>query len=63
MEVLQMLKFHFKKERLNFTKNWMKCDEPTPDLLSKLLGSDYQDVLDNAIGSLDNGLDDSHNNE
>jgi hAT family C-terminal dimerisation region len=69
MEALQMLKFHFKKEHLNFTKNWktsekeMKRDEPTPDLLSKLLGSDYQDVLDNAIGSLDDGLDDSDDNE
>ena len=64
-----MLKFHFKKECLNFTKNWktsekeMKHDKPTPDLLSKLLGSDYQDVLDNAIGSLDDGLDDSDDNE
>jgi len=43
MEALQMLKFYLKKERLNFTQNWLtpdKCmthDEPDEeDLLHRL---------------------------
>ena len=43
MEALQMLKFHLKKERLNFTAGWITSekdlvdDEPKEDLLQKLL--------------------------
>ena len=46
MEVLQMLKFHLKKERLDFTKGWMTSekqmvnDSPDRDLLAELLEGD-----------------------
>ena len=52
MEALQMLKFHLKKERLNFTKGWvtseklMVDDHPDEDLLAKLLDGDLQDGVD-----------------
>jgi hAT family C-terminal dimerisation region len=52
MEALQMLKFHLKKERLNFTKGWMTVenemleDEPEEDLLQKFVQGDFQDGLD-----------------
>jgi hypothetical protein len=55
MEALQMLKFHLKKERLNFTAGWMTPekqmvdDDPDEDLLDGLLTGDYQDALDHAI--------------
>jgi hypothetical protein len=55
MEALQMLKFHLKKERLNFTAGWMTPekqmvdDDPDEDLLDGLLTGDYQDALDRAI--------------
>jgi hypothetical protein len=61
MESLQMLKFHLKKERLNFTAGWitsekqMSDDDCNEDLLSNLLDavdSDYQDALDTAIRSV-----------
>jgi hypothetical protein len=60
METLQMLKFHLRKERLNFTADWatpdkqMVGDDPDADLLAKLLGADYQDHLDQIIQSIDN---------
>jgi hypothetical protein len=59
MEALQMLKFHLKKERLNFTKGWVTADkemledEPDEDLLHKLLQGDFQDGLDKLIQSID----------
>jgi hypothetical protein len=52
MEALQMLKFHLKKERLNFTEFWitqerqMAEDDPEVDLLDNLLRGDVQDALD-----------------
>ena len=58
MEVLQMLKFRLKKDRLNFTAGWitsekdMVDDGPEEDLLRKLLRSDFQDALDRAIRSV-----------
>lgn len=58
METLQMLKFHLKKERLNFTKSWvtqekqMSNDDPDRDLLQTLLEGDPQDNLDLVIESM-----------
>ena len=59
MEALQMLKFHLKKERLNFTKGWMTVekemleDEPDEDPLQKLLQGDFQNNLDMLMQSID----------
>jgi predicted secreted protein len=58
MEALQMLKFHLKKARLNFTESWMTPevqmlqDRPEEDLLAKLFQGDFQDGLDEAIQSM-----------
>ena len=61
MEMLQMLKFHFKKERLNFTNTWitsegqMLQDEPDEDLLHLLVwgnATEAQKGLDFIIGTL-----------
>jgi hypothetical protein len=60
MEALQMLKFYFKKERLNFTKDWavteveMTEDLPELDLLANLLNgnSSYMDGLDRVIQAI-----------
>ena len=58
MEALQMLKFHLKKERLNFTAGWITLekdlvdDAPEEDLLQSLLRGDFQDTLDRAIRSV-----------
>ena len=63
LEALQMLKFHLKKERLNFTTGWitsekqMVDDDPDEDLLRKLLEGDYQDALDSAIHSANDDED------
>jgi hypothetical protein len=63
MEALQMLKFHLKKERLSFTKNWkmpetlMMDDDPEEDLLHKLLDGDTQDVMDHVIQAISNEKD------
>jgi len=63
LEALQMLKFHLKKERLNFTAGWitsekqMVDDDPDEDLLCKLLEGDYQDALDSAICSANDDED------
>lgn len=52
MEALQMLKFHLKKERLNFTEFWktqeteMTEDDPEVDLLNNLLRGNVQDAFD-----------------
>jgi hypothetical protein len=64
MEALQMLKFHLKKERLHFTRYWktsekeMERDELASDLLNQLLKSDFQDILDTAIRTMDDGSSD-----
>jgi hypothetical protein len=58
MEALQMLKFHLKKERLNFTAGWITLekdlvdDAPEEDFLQSLLQGDFQDTLDRAIRSV-----------
>ena len=58
MEALQMLKFCLKKDWLNFTAGWitsekdMVDDGPEEDLLRKLLRSDFQDMLDRVIRSV-----------
>lgn len=57
MEALQMLKFHLKKERLNFTAAWaiaekeMIDDDPDEDLLAPLLDGDFLTGLDAIIKS------------
>lgn len=60
MEALQMLKFHLKKERLNFTESWetlesqMTEDDPDKDLLNNLLEDvGVQDTLDGIMRLLD----------
>lgn len=61
MEALQMLKFHLKKERLNFTAGWMTTetdmidDTPDDDLLHNLLDGDFQNGLDRLMQSIDDG--------
>jgi hypothetical protein len=63
MEALQMLKFHLKKDRLNFTQNWvtpetdMTEDDPDGDLLHDLLQGNFQDGLDQVIQSINSHED------
>jgi hypothetical protein len=63
MEALQMVKFHLKQNRLNFTDAWitqekeMIEDRPDDDLLKKLLVGDFQDGLDRAMQSISNDQD------
>jgi hypothetical protein len=63
LEALQMLKFHLKKDQLNFTMSWitsekqMVDDDPDKDLLHKLLEGDYQDALDSTICSVNDDKD------
>lgn len=58
MEALQMLKFHLKKERLNFTAAWITTERQMADegsdgdLLANLLDGDFQDGLDHIIQSI-----------
>ena len=60
MEALQMLKFNFKKECLNFAEAWMTSekqmtdDDPDEDLLCDLLQGDYQNAMDYIIQSINN---------
>ena len=55
IEALQMLKFHLKKLRLNFTEAWvtpenqMMNDEPDVDLLVNLLKGEYWNDWDKII--------------
>ena len=56
MEALQMLKFHLKKERLNFTEGWMTSKKQMAeddmhgcDLLTNLFQGNFQDQLDELI--------------
>jgi len=62
MEALQMLKFHLKKSRLDFTKGWLtlekqmvadKPDEEDEDPLVELLQGNFQNNLDEIMGSID----------
>jgi hypothetical protein len=63
MEALQMVKFHLKQDRLNFTDAWVTSekqmveDAPDDDLLLKLLEGDFQDGLDRAMQSISNDED------
>ena len=58
MEALQMLKFHLKKEHLNFTQDWvtpvkyMTEDDDEEDLLRQLLQGNSQDSLDRIVQSI-----------
>ena len=58
MEALQMLKFYFKKERLNFTSGWAVTEkemmevEQELDLLAKLFEGNYQDGLDRVLHAI-----------
>ena len=59
MEALQMLKFHLKKARLNFTVGWMTPekemaeDDIDQDLLGELLQGDFQNTLDTIMHHVD----------
>jgi hypothetical protein len=64
MEALQMLKFHLKKDRLNFVQDWLTMedqmteDEPDEeDLLHKLVEVDSQDDVDHIIRSITHHYD------
>lgn len=58
MEVLQMLKFHLKKERLNFMEGWLTAEkemskiEPEEGLLQKLLDPSFQDAMEDVMESI-----------
>jgi hypothetical protein len=64
MEALQMLKFHLKKSRLNFTEAWvtsenqMVYDDPDVDLLANLLKGEFRNDWDKIIQSI-NGDEES----
>jgi len=64
MEALQMLKFHLKKSRLNFTEAWvtsenqMVYDDPDVDLLVNLLKGEFRNDWDKIIQSI-NGDEES----
>jgi len=59
MEALQMLKFHLKKMRLDFTQGWMMSgqemvdDVTDDDLLGGLLNDSYHDIFDKAMKAID----------
>jgi len=62
MEALQILKFHLKKSCLDFTKGWLmlekqmvadKPDEEDKDPLVELLQGNFQNNLDEIMGSID----------
>ena len=58
MEALQMLKYHLKKECLNFMEHLVLSekdlikDGPEEDLLIMLLNDNYQDAMDRAMWSI-----------
>jgi hypothetical protein len=58
MEALQILKFHLKKERLNFIEGWAVIesqlieDDPDGDLLYHLLSDSGYGAMENAIRSI-----------
>jgi len=57
MEALQMMKFYYKKERLNFTLGWMTAEKemiddlPDEELTVSLLKGD-QKAMDTIMGSI-----------
>jgi hypothetical protein len=58
MEVLQMLKFHLKKEHLNFMDGWRTSEKemteimPEEGLLQKLLDPSFRDAMDQVMQSI-----------
>lgn len=59
MEALQMLKFWIKKDRLNFTKDWitpqkeMVTNEQSEDLLARLFSTmDISSSLDEVLSAI-----------
>lgn len=60
MEALQMLKFTLKKNRLDFTADWitqekdLRVDDPDDDLLRTVLDGNSQDALDRILTSISN---------
>ena len=67
MEALQMQKFQFKKERLDFMQGWMTDekqlveDDPDEDLLQTLIHQDTQSSqnnFDNVIRAINQHEDD-----
>jgi hypothetical protein len=57
MEALQMLKYHLKKERLNFTEGWMTKDKEMIDYdaavdLGLLLKGEFHDNLDKVMNAI-----------
>jgi hypothetical protein len=59
MEALQMLKFHLKKERLNFTEAWMTLekqmveDAPDDELVKQMLDNPtFDNLLDDVIEAI-----------
>jgi hypothetical protein len=67
MEALQMLKFALKKACLDFTNGWitlereMQDEVPEDDLVTTLLGGNWEDALDKIIQAF--GQDDSDSDE
>lgn len=58
MESLQMLKYHLKKEYLNFTEDWalkekeLIEDAPEKDLLHMLVAEDSQNAMDRVMRTI-----------
>jgi hypothetical protein len=57
MEALQMLKFHLKKERLNFTQGWVTMEKELIDYdavvdLKSLLEGKFHDNLDKIMDAI-----------
>ena len=59
MESLQMLKYHLKKEYLNFTEDWalkekeLIEDDPEEDLLHMLVAEDSQNAMDRVMRTIE----------
>jgi hypothetical protein len=54
METLQMLKFHLKKERLNFTASWITMET---QMLEDVPDEDFLMLLQGNSGNVQSGLD------
>ena len=54
METLQMLKFHLKKERLNFTASWITTE---PHMLEDMPDADLLMLLQGSAGNVQGDLD------
>lgn len=58
METLQMLKFWLKKDRLDFTKDWitplkeMMVDDDDDDILARLFSTTNASTLDEVLGAI-----------